>query len=135
MRESVRIVKEAITDTGAIATSNLLNSVTQRLVSSDNRSYFTSTVGFEGSAEKYAGFAEHGRGKGGYPPPAVIANWMDAKGISKGKNHENVYWAVINIGHKGTKGHYFMRRARPLIREKQREIYDRAIKEFTGRRR
>lgn len=123
------IIRKNIVKTKAIATENLLNSVTDKLVANNSSQSVTNAIYFEGSASRYAGFAEYGRRKGGNPPPSAIADWMRAKGYSL----KNLYWVVINIGKRGTKGHYFLRKSRPEIRKAQREIFESSKNNFIGK--
>lgn len=119
-------LENSIRLTDAVATKTLLNSVYSRLLVGNSVDNFESNIGFQKPASEYAFFANYGRDAGTPPPKAAIQKWMQARGIPE----EFTRRIVMKIAQEGTKGHFFIEKAEPIIDKNTQAILNRRIEEF-----
>jgi hypothetical protein len=82
MKDGRAILRKEIRESGAVATGNLLNSVTDRIASlSVGQWAITGEIYFRGEAGEYVVYADSGRAPGKRPPGNKLLAWMRVKGI------------------------------------------------------
>jgi len=104
LTEGKKILRREIEESNAVASKTLLNSVTSKYTNAVSDSWiFAGDIFFRSPADRYATFADKGRGAGGVPPSAQILSWMRTKGID-----EKYLWPImLTLAKKGTQTNFW----------------------------